>query len=127
MVGTRLLLKQFFLSWEKQMRMVERHIRKVEFHISKVGGLGIMGCYGEGIGGVNGSNVSQGVMWGSLMSWGEPWSVLGKMRVSLGTMVCHWAPCRCHWAPYGCHWVSLGVTGHHAGVTGHHGVSLGTM
>lgn len=66
-VGTRLLLKQFFLFWEKQMRMVERHIRKVEFHISKVGGLGIMGCYGEGIGGVNGSNVSQGVMWGGLL------------------------------------------------------------
>lgn len=32
----RLLLKHLLFFWEKQTRSVERHIRKMEFHISKV-------------------------------------------------------------------------------------------
>lgn len=40
-------LKQLFCFWEKQMRLVERHIRKVEFHISKVGVLGVTGHHGR--------------------------------------------------------------------------------
>lgn len=34
--GSRLLLKPLLFFWEKQTRSVERHIRKMEFHISKV-------------------------------------------------------------------------------------------
>lgn len=45
----RLLLKHLLFSREKQTRSVERHIRKMEFHISKVsqlpgaqGGVGVV-------------------------------------------------------------------------------------
>lgn len=48
--------------------MVERHVRKVEFHISKVGILSITECHG---------GVTQGVMWVSLVSQWEPHGVAG--------------------------------------------------
>lgn len=44
------LLKHLLFLWEKQTRSVERHIRKMEFHISKVslppGGHGQWGGWG---------------------------------------------------------------------------------
>lgn len=137
-MGTWSLLKQFFLFWGKQMRLVERHIRKVEFHISKVGCLGIMGCYGEWVKGLMGAAChresyisyelggAMGNVLGTIGCHQAPWDVTGYHGVSLGTVGCHWAP----WNVTGYHGVSLGTVGWYWvqwSVTGHHGVSLGTM
>lgn len=75
------LLKQFFLFWEKQIRLVERHIRKVEFHISKVGVLGTVGCYGEGIRGLT----AAACHWG-----GSHRGVLGTLQVFVDTVGVMW-------------------------------------
>lgn len=132
MVGTWSLLKQFFLFWGKQLRLVERHIRKVEFHISKVGGSGITGCYGEGVKGLMGATCYR-------ESCEMTYELGGAMGDVLGIMGCHCVPwgvtgtVGCHWVPWGVtrhHGVSLGTMGCHQvpwGVTGHCGVSLGTV
>ena len=62
----RLLLKHLLFFWEKQTRSVERHIRKMEFHISKVSlasgvSLGLLGLCWVSSGGVEGRSL--GARW----------------------------------------------------------------